>query len=665
MAATNINTGTGYVGAVNVPVAIDTVAGEQMQVIKVDVGGAGASVPFSSLISGGALKVTGGGGGTEYTEGDTDATITGGAMLMEGAANTLLPIQGTVADGLLVNLGGNNDVRITDGTDVADVIAVNGSKGLVVVCPSHISTVNSTSATLGANAVFTGTWEEITNYGILIVSVYASHASATSGFVAQYSSDGTNVDNTDTFTIPAANGKLYSFACAAKYFRIVYTNGGTIQTAFRLQTTFKTAYAKPSSHRVGDSVSLEDDAELSKSVIAGETTAGGGSFVNVKVSPSGALQVAGTLDAITSLTQMNGQAIAMGTGVRSAGTQRVTVATDDLVPVSNTVLSVVGNGAAATAQRVTLANDSTGVLATVTNLAQLGGQAVAMGTGARTAGTQRVTVATDDSIPVTNTVLSVVGNGAAATAQRVTLANDSTGVLGTVTNLSQLGGQAVAMGTGVRSAGTLRVTIATDDSVPVTGTITAVTAITNALPAGTNNIGDVDVLTLPGVAGVAAHNAAISGNPVRTGMRAGTALFTAVADGNTVDTLSTITGKQVVMPYCLPACAWRYVSPAGGIVNTTAISLVSAGGAGVKNYVTTVSLVNSHQTTGTEIVIRNVTTTATVLYRTWCQFAGGGVALKFDPPLASIANEGLEILEVTATGTAGVVATITGYTATE
>ncbi|VTS03504.1 Uncharacterized protein OS=Sorangium cellulosum So0157-2 GN=SCE1572_38740 PE=4 SV=1 [Gemmata massiliana] len=37
--------------------------------------------------------------------------------------------------------------------------------------------------------------------------------------------------------------------------------------------------------------------------------------------------------------------------------------------------------------------------ATVTNLAQLGGQAIAMGTGARTAGTQRVTIATDDVVP--------------------------------------------------------------------------------------------------------------------------------------------------------------------------------------------------------------------------------------------------------------------------
>jgi len=51
--------------------------------------------------------------GTEYTEGDTDASITGSATLMEVAGNELRPIQGTVADGLLVNLGSNNDVTVT------------------------------------------------------------------------------------------------------------------------------------------------------------------------------------------------------------------------------------------------------------------------------------------------------------------------------------------------------------------------------------------------------------------------------------------------------------------------------------------------------------------------------------------------------------------------
>ena len=59
-----------------------------------------------------AIPVTGG-GGTQYTEGDADATITGNAVLMEVAANILQPVQGTVADGLLVNLGTNNDISGT------------------------------------------------------------------------------------------------------------------------------------------------------------------------------------------------------------------------------------------------------------------------------------------------------------------------------------------------------------------------------------------------------------------------------------------------------------------------------------------------------------------------------------------------------------------------
>jgi hypothetical protein len=57
--------------------------------------------------------VAGGTSGTQYTEADTDASITGTAMMMEGAADALVPAQGTVADGLLVNLGTNNDVTVS------------------------------------------------------------------------------------------------------------------------------------------------------------------------------------------------------------------------------------------------------------------------------------------------------------------------------------------------------------------------------------------------------------------------------------------------------------------------------------------------------------------------------------------------------------------------
>lgn len=68
---------------------------------------------FCQIVTSSGAFVDSFGGGTQYTEGDTDASITGTAALMEVAANELRPLQGTVADGLLVNLGANNDISVT------------------------------------------------------------------------------------------------------------------------------------------------------------------------------------------------------------------------------------------------------------------------------------------------------------------------------------------------------------------------------------------------------------------------------------------------------------------------------------------------------------------------------------------------------------------------
>lgn len=97
----------------------------------------GELAPLEALGGGGG---GGGGSATEYTEGASDASITGLAALMEVAGDVLRPLQGSVADGLLVNLGSNNDVTVT-GTvtanlsatdnavldDIADGIAVTGT----------------------------------------------------------------------------------------------------------------------------------------------------------------------------------------------------------------------------------------------------------------------------------------------------------------------------------------------------------------------------------------------------------------------------------------------------------------------------------------------------------------------------------------------------------
>ena len=77
----------------------------------------------------GKIRVTtaggGGGGGTEYTEGDTDATITGTAFMWEDAADTLEPV--SAASPLPVDLGANNDVTVTSGAITATLSAVDNA----------------------------------------------------------------------------------------------------------------------------------------------------------------------------------------------------------------------------------------------------------------------------------------------------------------------------------------------------------------------------------------------------------------------------------------------------------------------------------------------------------------------------------------------------------
>jgi len=239
-------------------------------------------------------------------------------------------------------------------------------------------------------------------------------------------------------------------------------------------------------------------------------------------------------------------------------------------------------------------------------------------------------------------VLSVQGV-ASMTALKVDGSGVTQPVSGTVTtsppsnassNVAQINGVTPLMGNGASGTGALRVSIASDS----TGQVAAI--------------------------GAAAHGASIAGAPVREGSRALTADFTAVTAGQVADVISTVLGKRIFLPYCLPGQAWKYVGAAGGLVNTTAITIAAAAGAGVKNYITSITLVNAHQTIGTEVVI-NDGAAGTAIFRNWCQFAGGGCSIKLDPPLAGSANTLLEIKEITGTATAGVVAHIMGYTAAE
>ena len=194
-----------------------------------------------------------------------------------------------------------------------------------------------------------------------------------------------------------------------------------------------------------------------------------------------------------------------------------------------------------------------------------------------------------------------------------------------------------------------------------------------SIAAGDNNIGNVDIVTMPNVTlaagtntnevvGDAAHDAAIAGNPVRIGGRALTADYTAVAAGDVADFITTLLGKQVIYPYANPNQQWTYAAASGGITNTTGVTAKAAAGAGVRNYITRAQIINGHATVSTDVQIRDGAS-GTVLWRGFAQAAGGGITAVFDPPLRGTANTLVEV----ACGTTGTATyfNLQGFTAAE
>lgn len=180
---------------------------------------------------------------------------------------------------------------------------------------------------------------------------------------------------------------------------------------------------------------------VTANLAAGTNNIGDVDVLTLPALPAGTNNI-GDVDVLT----VNGVAPAFGSGVRGATVQRVTIATDDVVPVSQ-------SGAWSLS-----ANQSV-------NVAQINGVAPLMGNGVTGTGSQRVTIASDNTAFAVNATLQTGANVIGALS-----ANQSV-------NNAQIGGVAVSVGSGVTGTGVQRVNLATDV----------------ALPAGTNALGKVQV----------------------------------------------------------------------------------------------------------------------------------------------------------------------------
>lgn len=129
---------------------------------------------------------------------------------------------------------------------------------------------------------------------------------------------------------------------------------------------------------------------------------------------------------------------------------------------------------------------------------------------------------------------------------------------------------------------------------PVSGTVTA--------NAGTGTMAVSMATNTP--VGTVAHDSVDSGAPIKVGGRARSSEITAVASDDRSDFITDLVGKQIVLPYANPE---NFVSGAitTAMTATTSTSLVAAPGVGLRNYITTIIVSNSHATVGTDIIIQD------------------------------------------------------------
>lgn len=102
------------------------------------------------------------------------------------------------------------------------------------------STLNSTTTLLGAGGVFTGSAEKCGDLHGIILSTFSNQAPAS--IMVEWSQNGVNFDDSDTLRpVPAAgSGRSYNIIVRNIFYRIVYTNTGTPQATFRLNTFLAT-----------------------------------------------------------------------------------------------------------------------------------------------------------------------------------------------------------------------------------------------------------------------------------------------------------------------------------------------------------------------------------------------------------------------------------------
>lgn len=278
-------------------VATDDVGSVQFQKMKLDLGGDGVSRPVDStipvtIISGAITSITNPvtvidttriTDNTTFTDG-TNQVIPAGYYFDEVAGTALTENdlgvarmdskraivyvledettrgrRATITAGLALKVDGSGANQPV--TTQVPVI-VSGSATLM----GYDDLSNSTSTTLGSNAVFSGVAFDTLNYPSFVCLVASDQNSATGGLSFQWSQNALNWDVTSNSDVVGGTGRGFHVNHRGRYFRVVYTNGGTVQVQFRLDIIHRMSASGLISRPLDDVLNTENFAQPVRAV---------------------------------------------------------------------------------------------------------------------------------------------------------------------------------------------------------------------------------------------------------------------------------------------------------------------------------------------------------------------------------------------------------------
>ena len=414
--------------------------------------------------------------------------------MMEGAGDTLVPAQGTVADGLLVNLGSNNDVTANAGTNLnTSALALEATLQDIKTAVELLDdTVSGSELQVDVLTLPNITAINLDIRDLVNSDVVTAELSAVDNAVLDAIAASVAAIDTDTSTIIGHVDGLETLIGTTN------TNTGAATTALQL---------------IDDTVAVLGTATYSEGSSKGIVIGG------VR------------RDADTTLVNTTNEFAPFQLDVN--GYLKVEAFSGETLPVSLTSTTITGTVAATQSGTWTLGANSGVDIGNVTINNAAGASAVNIQDGGNT-------ITVDGTVSVTGVATETTLSSLLTSSQ---LIDDTIFVLGTDTYSEAV------------SKGQLIGAVRRDGDTPLAGTTNEISPlITDAngylkveiFDGGGSHTVDNNGTFAVQAAGDVAHDTADSGNPVKVGFKAVNALPTAVAANDRANAISDLWGRQLV-----------------------------------------------------------------------------------------------------------------------